>query len=42
MDNLRPNIPSNPGGKRIILWCRGGLTTFTDFRLDLCGMTEDR
>ena len=41
-DNLRPNIPSNPGGKRIILWCRGTLKTFTDFRLDVCGMTDNR
>lgn len=42
VDNLRPNIPSNPGGKRIILWCRGDMTTFTDYRLDLCGLAEDR
>ncbi|MCP5535757.1 MAG: glycoside hydrolase family 88 protein [Akkermansiaceae bacterium] len=42
VDNLRPNIPANPGGKRIILWCRGELTSFVNFRLDLCGMTEDR
>lgn len=41
-DNLRPNIPSNPGGKRIILWCRGTLTTFTNYRLDLYGLTEER
>jgi len=42
VDNLRPNIPSNPGGKRIILWCRGDLKKFTDYRLDVCGMSENR
>ena len=42
VDNLRPNIPSNPGGKRIILWARGELRTYTDFHLDIHGLTEPR
>ncbi|MCB1132655.1 MAG: BNR-4 repeat-containing protein, partial [Verrucomicrobiae bacterium] len=42
LDNLRPNIPSNPGGKRIILWCRGDMTTFTDYRFDIAGLAEER
>ena len=41
-DNLRPNIPSNPGGKRIILWTRGNLKTFNNYRLDVWGLAEDR
>ena len=41
-DNLRPNIPSNPGGKRIILWAQGELRTYTDFHLDIHGLTEPR
>lgn len=41
-DNLRPVIPANPGGKRVILWCRGSLTSYTDYRLDVCGLTESR
>ena len=42
VDNLRPIIPSNPGGKRIILWCRGDLKSYTDYRLDIAGLAEDR
>jgi len=42
LDNLRPIIPSNPHGKRIILWGRGTLTTFKNYRLDICGLAEDR
>ncbi|MCP5549035.1 MAG: glycoside hydrolase family 88 protein [Akkermansiaceae bacterium] len=42
LDNLRPNIPSNPGGKRIILWCRGDMTIFTDYRFDIAGLAETR
>ncbi|NWK55036.1 glycoside hydrolase family 88 protein [Verrucomicrobiaceae bacterium N1E253] len=42
VDNLRPVIPSNPGGKRIILWGQGDLKSFTNYRLDICGITEER
>ncbi|MEO5714828.1 MAG: DUF4861 family protein, partial [Luteolibacter sp.] len=42
VDNLRPNIPSNPGGKRIILWTRGELKTYTDFHLDVFALAEAR
>lgn len=41
-DNLRPLIPSNPGGERVILWCRGDLKSYTDYRLDVCGLAEPR
>jgi len=41
-DNLRPLIPANPTGKRIILWCRGDLKSYTDYRLDICALAEDR
>jgi unsaturated rhamnogalacturonyl hydrolase len=42
VDNLRPIIPSNPQGKRIILWTRGTLKTYTDYQLDICGLVEPR
>ncbi len=42
VDNLRPLIPSNPDGQRHILWCRGDLKTFTDYRLDVWIVSEDR
>ncbi len=42
VDNLRPIIPSNPQGKRIILWARGDLKSYTNYRLNICGLTEDR
>jgi rhamnogalacturonyl hydrolase YesR len=41
-DNLRPNIPSNSGGKRLILWARGELRAYTDFHLDIFGLVEPR
>lgn len=42
MDQLRPIIPSNPGGDRIILWSRGTLKSYMDYQLDVCGMVEKR
>ena len=42
VDNLRPVIPANPGGKRYILWGRGDLSTYTDYRLDVHALVEDR
>ena len=41
-DNLRPIIPSIPGGPRYILWGRGDLKSFTDYRLDICVLAEAR
>lgn len=41
-DHLRPVIPSNPGGKRIVLWLTGDFKSFTDYRLDVCGRVEER
>lgn len=42
VDNLRPVIPSNPGGKRIILWCRGKLRSYGSYHLDICALAEPR
>ncbi|MEO8617133.1 MAG: glycoside hydrolase family 88 protein [Luteolibacter sp.] len=42
VDNLRPIIPSTPGGKRIILWTRGVLNTYMNFHLDIYGLIEPR
>lgn len=42
VDNLRPLIPARAGGERVILWCRGDLKTFTDYRLDVCALVESR
>lgn len=41
-DHLRPVIPPNPGGKRIILWLAGDFKSFTDYRLDVCALVEER
>jgi hypothetical protein len=41
-DNLRPVIPANPGGDRVLLWCRGVLTSYGDYRLDVCALVEPR
>jgi hypothetical protein len=41
-DQLRPIIPSHPGGPRILLWLAGDLKTFTDYRLDVCALVEAR
>ena len=34
-DNLRPVIPSRPGGPRTVLWGRGDLRSYTDYRLEI-------
>lgn len=41
-DHLRPIIPSNPGGKRLILWLAGDYASYTDYRLNVCALIEDR
>jgi BNR repeat-containing family member len=41
-DHLRPMIPSNPGGQRMILWLAGDFKSFTDYRLDVCALREER
>ena len=41
-DNLRPVIPSNPGKRRVVLWCRGDLRSYGNYRLDVCGIVEGR
>ena len=42
VDNLRPIIPANHGGDRVLLWFRGELRSFTDYHLDVCGLVESR
>lgn len=41
-NNLRPVIPANPGGERIIAWGRGTYPNCTDYRTDICILTEKR
>jgi len=41
-DNLRPVIPQWPGGPRVVLWARGELKTFTDYRLDIVALVQPR
>ncbi len=42
VDNLRPNIPSWDSAQRVILWARGDLATYQDYRLDITGILENR
>ena len=41
-DQLRPNIPAGPTDQRVILWASGTLKSFTNYRLDLCAIVEER
>ncbi|MEX1044896.1 MAG: BNR-4 repeat-containing protein [Chthoniobacterales bacterium] len=41
-NNLRPVIPANPGGERIIAWGRGTYPDFRSYRMDICLLTEKR
>jgi hypothetical protein len=41
-DNLRPVIPQWPGGSRIVLWARGDLKSYTDYRLDIVMLKQPR
>lgn len=41
-DNLRPVIPAHPGGSRLVLWTRGELKSYTDFRLDVVMLRQPR
>lgn len=41
-DNLRPVVPEWPGGPRVVLWARGELKSYTDYRLDIVAWVEDR
>lgn len=34
-DNLRPIVPKQPGGDRLVLWLRGRYTSYTDYRLEV-------
>jgi hypothetical protein len=42
VDNLRPIIPDWDAPERVILWARGTLQTFTNYRLDIVGLVEKR
>lgn len=41
-DNLRPVIPQWSGGPRIVLWARGDLKSYTDYRLDIVMLKQPR
>jgi hypothetical protein len=42
VDNLRPIIPEWAGQQRIILWTRGVLRSYNDYRLDVAAIKEPR
>lgn len=42
LDNLRPLVPIYPGGPRLVLWARGELKSFTDYRLDIVLLRQPR
>ena len=42
VDNLRPIIPAWDARKRVILWARGDLRSYIDYRLDMTVIKEDR
>ena len=42
VDNLRPVIPAWTSPRRLVLWARGSLTTFTTYPLDIVGLIEAR
>lgn len=41
-DHLRPVIPPWPGGPRVVLWARGDLKRYTDYRLEIVARLEPR
>ena len=41
-DQLRPFIPSLPDGPRVILWTRGVLKKYADYRLDVVALVQPR
>ncbi len=41
-DHLRPVIPVWPGGPRVVLWARGELRSYTDYRLDVVMLRQER
>lgn len=41
-DNLRPVIPQWTDGPRIVLWARGDLKSYTDYRLDIVMLKQPR
>jgi hypothetical protein len=40
MDNLRPIVPKWDGEHTALLWMRGSYSTYTDYNLDIVGLTE--
>jgi hypothetical protein len=41
-DNLRPIIPKEGEGRRVVLWQRGDFETYTDYNTDIVGIITDR
>ena len=40
VDNIRPIIPNGETDREIVLWLRGKLYTYTDYDLDVVGITD--
>ncbi|WP_442505620.1 BNR-4 repeat-containing protein [Novipirellula sp. SH528] len=40
-DQLRPVVPANPNGPRIMLWTRGKFNSYTDFHLDVVAIVGE-
>jgi hypothetical protein len=41
-DNIRPIVPIWEGGRRAVLWLRGKMTAYTNYRFEIAGIVEDR
>lgn len=41
-DNIRPVMPVWPGGRFAVLWLRGTMRSYKDYRLEVVGMVGDR
>lgn len=37
-DNIRPIVPTSPGGSRLLLWLRGTYTSYTRYDLEVVGI----
>lgn len=41
-DNIRPVVPIWEGGRYVLLWLRGQMRTYTDYRFEIVGLTGRR
>jgi hypothetical protein len=42
VDNIRPVVPSWEGRRRAVLWLRGKMTSYTNYRFEIVGLIESR